>query len=175
MGNAKKNADGLTDQQVIFVNSYAGDATAAAKAAGYSRPTQYGCYLLTIPKVQEAIKKHSKFAESAEDGLKTKEDRRRLYAEIMNDPKATRTEKMRAAELDGKTCGDFIERRIIDDRRKKGPTFWEIMLEHEQEIRVSHTEVCEVEERPGGVCDGSVQVAEGPKALPPADDGSESD
>jgi phage terminase small subunit len=49
---------GLTPKQAAFVDAYAGDASAAARAAGYSAHTakQAGCRLMKDPDVVAAIK-----------------------------------------------------------------------------------------------------------------------
>lgn len=102
----------MTDKQELFIKEYLIDmnATAAAKRAGYSEKTAYsiGQENLNKPEIKQAIQEELENRKSAL--IATREQRQRLWTEIMYDTEQSTRDRLRASELLGKSCGDFIER-----------------------------------------------------------------
>lgn len=102
----------MTDKQELFIQEYLIDmnATAAAKRAGYSEKTAYsiGQENLNKPEIKQAIQQQLENRKSAL--IATREQRQRLWTEIMYDMEQSTRDRLRASELLGKSCGDFIER-----------------------------------------------------------------
>ena len=102
----------MTDKQELFIKEYLIDmnATAAAKRAGYSEKTAYsiGQENLNKPEIKQAIQEELENRKSAL--IATREQRQRLWTEIMYDTEQSTRDRLRASSLLGKSCGDFIER-----------------------------------------------------------------
>ena len=102
----------MTDKQELFIKEYLIDmnATAAAKRAGYSEKTAYsiGQENLNKPEIKQAIQEELENRKSAL--IATREQRQKLWTEIMYDTEQSTRDRLRASELLGKSCGDFIER-----------------------------------------------------------------
>ena len=102
----------MTDKQELFIKEYLIDmnATAAAKRAGYSEKTAYsiGQENLNKPEIKQAIQEELENRKSAL--IATREQRQQLWTEIMYDTEQSTRDRLRASELLGKSCGDFIER-----------------------------------------------------------------
>ena len=100
----------LTAKQLRFVESYDGNATAAAIAAGYSVKT--ACFIgnenLRKPNIIKAIK--AREAKKVKPHIASREDRQKFWTETMRDMKADLKNRLRASELLGKSEADFIER-----------------------------------------------------------------
>ena len=100
----------LTAKQLRFVESYDGNATAAAIAAGYSKKT--ACFIgnenLRKPNIIKAIK--AREAKKVKPYIASREDRQKFWTETMRDMKADLKNRLRASELLGKSEADFIER-----------------------------------------------------------------
>ena len=103
-------ADKLTVKQLRFVESYDGNATAAAIAAGYSAKT--ACFIgnenLRKPNIIKAIK--AREAKKVKPHIASREDRQKFWTETMRDMTADLKNRLRASELLGKSEADFIER-----------------------------------------------------------------
>ncbi len=104
----------MTPKQRRFVELYNGNATEAAIAAGYSPKTAYsqGQRLLKNVDIAEAIK--AREDKELRHFIANREERQRLWTEIMNDPEMKTSDKLRASELLGRSEGDFIERREVE-------------------------------------------------------------
>ena len=104
----------MTPKQRRFVELYNGNATEAAIAAGYSRKTarSIGQRILTNVDIAEAIK--AREDKELRHFIANREERQRLWTEIMNDPEMKTSDKLRASELLGRSEGDFIERREVE-------------------------------------------------------------
>ena len=104
----------MTPKQRKFVEAYTDNATAAALAAGYSPKTAYsqGQRLLKNVDIAEAIK--AREDKELRPFIANREERQRLWTEIMNDPEMKTSDKLRASELLGRSEGDFIERREVE-------------------------------------------------------------
>jgi phage terminase small subunit len=102
--------DKLTVKQLRFVESYDGNATAAAIAAGYSAKT--ACFIgnenLRKPNIIKAIK--AREAKKVKPHIASREDRQKFWTETMRDMTADLKNRLRASELLGKSEADFIER-----------------------------------------------------------------
>lgn len=100
----------LTVKQLRFVESYDGNATAAAIAAGYSVKT--ACFIgnenLRKPNIIKAIK--AREAKKIKPHIASREDRQKFWTETMQDMTADLKNRLRASELLGKSEADFIER-----------------------------------------------------------------
>lgn len=108
-------ADGeLTAKQQAFVEAYAGNATAAALAAGYSPKTAYsqGQRLLKIVEVQDAIK--AREAKRLAPTIATRQERQEFWTSVLRSEDEAMKNRLKAAELLGKSEGDFLERVEMD-------------------------------------------------------------
>lgn len=106
----------LTARQQRFVDAYDGNATRAAIAAGYSEKTarSMGQRLLTYDDIQEAIRAREK--KRSKPVIATREERQAFWTNVMNDESQKMQDRLRAAELLGKSEADFIERRELTGR-----------------------------------------------------------
>ena len=104
----------MTPKQRRFVELYNGNATEAAIAAGYSRKTAraIGQRILTNVDISEAIK--AREDKELRHFIANREERQRLWTEIMNDPEMKTSDRLRASELLGRSEGDFIERQAVE-------------------------------------------------------------
>lgn len=104
--------DRLTPKQRKFIEAYSGNATEAARLAGYSGDDNVlgvtGHDLLRNPKIAHAIAERE---ERAITGLiATREERQAFWTQMMNDPVVDARDRLRAAELLGKSQADFIDK-----------------------------------------------------------------
>jgi phage terminase small subunit len=102
----------FTPRQRKFIEAYKGNATEAAKLAGYSGDENTlgvtGYELLRNPKIALAIRERE---EKRITGLiATRQERQEYWTLVMTDPNADEKDKLRASELLGKSEGDFIEK-----------------------------------------------------------------
>ena len=104
----------MTPKQRRFVELYNGNATEAAIAAGYSRKTAraIGRQNLTKPYIAEAVRNRED--KKLRSFIANREERQRLWTEIMNDPEMKTSDRLRASELLGRSEGDFIERQAVE-------------------------------------------------------------
>lgn len=108
----------LTAKQRKFVECYAGNATEAAIAAGYSKKTarSQGNRMLTNVDIQKAI------FERGENQLKNtiadREQRQAFWTSTMNDSGLPMRDRLKASELLARSEGDFIDR--VDHSRTDG-------------------------------------------------------
>ena len=107
---ADRPASALTPRQQAFVDAYAGNATEAAIAAGYSRQTAraQGSRLLTNADIREAIE--ARRSKSSERLIATREDRQRFWTEVLRDVGSEMRDRLKASELLGKSEADFTEK-----------------------------------------------------------------
>jgi len=117
---------GLSPKQKIFVQCFAGNATAAAREAGYKNPEVIGCENLKKLNIIEALEERNR--EETESRILTRQQRQVFWSDITtgkigekgldNDgnevatPAALR-ERIKASELLGKSQADFIERKLV--------------------------------------------------------------
>lgn len=106
----------LTPKRQRFVDAYTGEAmgnaTEAARIAGYKSPRSEGCRLLTFADIQQEIAKVSQ--PRAQAAIATREERLAFYTEMMLDDEQQTKDRLKAAELLGKVQGDFIERQQVE-------------------------------------------------------------
>lgn len=113
----------LTPRQRAFVAAYDGNATAAARAAGYAHPRVDGCRLMKKPEIREAIDlrdeeaallraKRRADALDAEEAphILTREERKQQLSKIALDPHEKTCDRLRAIELLGRSEGDYLDR-----------------------------------------------------------------
>lgn len=102
----------LTPKQRAFVEAYSGNATEAARIAGYR-----GCpgtirsvarENLSKPHIADAIR-HRETARSAAR-IANREQRQAFWTAVMRDESRPMPDRLRASELLGKSEGDFLQR-----------------------------------------------------------------
>ena len=103
----------LTSKQQRFVAAYAGNATEAAIAAGYSRKTAafIGAENLKKPQIAKAIRERE--AESMRPQIASREERQKFWTAIMRDEKQETRDRIKASESLGKSEGDFLDRHDL--------------------------------------------------------------
>lgn len=112
---ALPRSEAVNERERRFVDAYtgpaAGNATAAAITAGYSRKTarQTGSRLLTKAHIRAAIEAAT--ATSANAAILTRQQRQEFWTRVANDPEQEMKHRLKASELLGKSQGDFLERR----------------------------------------------------------------
>ena len=100
----------LTTKMRAFVEAYCGNATEAALEAGYSPKTAYsqGQRLLKNVEVKAAIAARQAPASSAR--IATREERQSFWTHVMRDPDEDMRNRLKAAELLGRSECDFVEK-----------------------------------------------------------------
>ena len=104
----------LTARQQAFVEAYAGNATAAALAAGYSKKSArvQGRRLITKDNVAKAIKERE--AQRLAPTIATRQERQEFWTSVLRSEDEAMKDRLKAAELLGKSEGDFLERVEMD-------------------------------------------------------------
>lgn len=104
----------LTARQQAFVDAYAGNATAAALVAGYSEKSArvQGRRLITKDNVAKAIKERE--AQRLAPTIATRKERQEFWTAVVRDEAQNMKDRLKAAELLGKSEGDFLERVEMD-------------------------------------------------------------
>lgn len=110
----------LTRKQQAFVDAYTGNGTAAAKAAGYkgndATLAQVASENLKKPEVLAAIQVRNQVpsqvrAAVAQAGtIATRAERQAFWTRVMLDAGQKMADRLKAAELLGKSEADFVER-----------------------------------------------------------------
>lgn len=102
----------LTLKQQKFVEAFAGNATEAARLAGYDGDDatlrSIGSENLTKHDIIEAIR--AREAQQIRPLVASRYERQRFWTELMNNPALTPAERLRASELLGKSEADFTEK-----------------------------------------------------------------
>lgn len=120
--------DNLNTKQRKFVEAFEGNATEAAKKAGYSTKSAEvtGSRLLRNPKVYAAIKERENKESSSR--IATRQERQEFWTGTMKDDGAEMKDRLKASELLGKSEGDFLEKiqhsgslETVVVIRQKGP------------------------------------------------------
>ena len=106
----------LSAKQQKFVEAYDGNSTKAALAAGYSKKTarNIGCENLTKPYILEAIEKRG--FKDKEKRIATREERQKFWTDVMYDEEEDMKNRLKAAELLGKSDADFIHKVEISGK-----------------------------------------------------------
>ena len=104
----------LNARQQAFVEAYAGNATAAALAAGYSEKTarSQGQRLLTKDDIKDAIK--ARETQRLAPTIATRQERQEFWTSVLRNENEAMKDRLKAAELLGKSEGDFLERVEMD-------------------------------------------------------------
>lgn len=104
----------LNARQQAFVEAYAGNATAAALAAGYSERSarSQGQRLLTNDDIQDAIK--AREAKRLAPTIASRQERQEFWTSVLRNEDEAMKDRLKAAELLGKSEGDFLERVEMD-------------------------------------------------------------
>lgn len=104
----------LNARQQAFVEAYAGNATAAALAAGYSEKTarSQGQRLLTKNDIKDAIK--ARETQRLAPTIATRQERQEFWTSVLRNEDEAMKDRLKAAELLGKSEGDFLERVEMD-------------------------------------------------------------
>ena len=104
----------LNARQQAFVEAYAGNATAAALAAGYSEKSArvQGRRLITNDNVAKAIK--AREAQRIAPAIATRQERQEFWTSVLRNKDEAMKDRLKAAELLGKSEGDFLERVEMD-------------------------------------------------------------
>lgn len=103
--------DGLTEKQRQFCEAYAangGNAMAAAKSAGYKKPSPQSSENLEKPAIRNALELLRQ--EQTSKAIATREERQSFWTSIMRDVGEKTTDRLKASELLGRCQADFIER-----------------------------------------------------------------
>lgn len=103
----------LNARQRRFVEAYTGNATEAAKVAGYSPKTAYsnGARLLKNDDVAAAIRERE--TQRTASLIANREQREIFWSSVMNDGKELMKHRLKASELLGKAGGDFVTRTEV--------------------------------------------------------------
>lgn len=113
----------LNAMRQAFVEAFCGNATEAALKAGYSPRSAYsqGQRLLKNDEVKAAIAERNAPASSAR--IATREERQAFWTSVMRDPAEKMQDRLRAAELLGKSECDFAERVEVSGEMDIGVLF----------------------------------------------------
>lgn len=102
----------LTVRQQRFIDAYDGNATDAARKAGYSGSDAVlgvtAHDLLRNPKVAAAIRE--RLAPVTKAIIATREERQAFWTSVQQDPFASMSDRLRASELLGKSEADFTDK-----------------------------------------------------------------
>lgn len=119
-GRADSCRVALTPKQQAFVDSYTGNGTAAARAAGYAGNdatlAQVASENLKKPEVLAAIQVRNQVpaqvrAAVAQAGaVLTRAERQAFWSRVVADERAKLTDRLKASELLGRSEADFVER-----------------------------------------------------------------
>ena len=121
----------LTPRQKRFVELFDGNATEAARAAGFKNPNVYSNDLMKKPEIVAAIQAREK--ERNADDIMTREQRQIFWTMIARDTSQKTTDRLRASELLAKSEGDFIERKELTGANGEAliPNAPEITIQYE--------------------------------------------
>ena len=110
---------GLTARQKRFIDAYNGNATEAARIAGYSEnKIDNAAYkLMHTPAIVEAIQAREK--ERSDAAIMTREERQKLWSDLARNVDETTRDRLRATELLGKSEGDFLDRQELTGKDGK--------------------------------------------------------
>ena len=113
---AMPKVKGLTPKQKRFVEAYDGNATQAAIAAGYSERTApyIGAENLKKPQIIAEIKTRDVIRTTPL--IASRAERQQFWSSVMRDKEQMMRDRLKAAELLGKSEADFIERQEITGR-----------------------------------------------------------
>lgn len=105
------NKNALTPRQERFVMAYVDNATSAARAAGYKNPEKVGSQLLQKPHIRKALRERD--SEELRDVIASRKERQAFWTAVMRDENRRMQDRLKAAELLGKSEADFTEKREL--------------------------------------------------------------
>jgi len=110
---ANKGKKGLNDRQLRFVQVYNGNATEAAKKAGYSPKTAYsqGQRLLKKDEIRSAI--GIREVRASIRSIMTREERQEFWSKVANNEQESMKERLKASELLGRSQADFTDKVLV--------------------------------------------------------------
>lgn len=119
MSEKKTDKNKLTARQKRFIDAYNGNATEAARIAGYSEnKIDNAAYkLMHTPAIMEAILEREKARSDA--AIMTREERQKLWSDLARNADETTRDRLRATELLGKSEGDFLDRQELTGKDGK--------------------------------------------------------
>lgn len=100
-------ATALTPGQIKFIDCYKGNATEAAREAGYKQPKVAGSRLLTNVAICAAIK--AREGKEVKATIASRQERQEFWTSVMQDTGEDMKNRLKAAELLGKSNADFTE------------------------------------------------------------------
>jgi len=92
----RRDSDGLTVRERRFVDAFAGNASEAARVAGYKQPQVMGSRVLGRPSVGKAIAKRDR--PLIAQAIIKREEVEEFLAETMKDAKLSKAHRLKAAE-----------------------------------------------------------------------------
>ena len=100
----------LNEMRQAFVEAFCGNATEAALKAGYSPKTAYsqGQRMLKNVEVKAAIA--ARQAPNSAARIADRQERQSFWTQVMRDPDEDMRNRLKAAELLGKSECDFVEK-----------------------------------------------------------------
>lgn len=103
----------LTERQKRFVELYNGNATEAARLAGYAPKNAglTGSRLLKNPRIRKALEERLKKVDGPH--IASREERQAFWTRVFYDENCDMAHRLRASELLAKSNGDFVERREV--------------------------------------------------------------
>lgn len=122
----------MTARQRAFIEAYAGNATEAAKAAGYSDRTAYsqGQRLLKNVEIAAAIQEREE--QHRNELIMNREERMITLTRIIRDNRQETRDRLRAIDLMCKANGDYLERI---EAAQQGPIVFRWAGEEEKQIK----------------------------------------
>lgn len=103
---------GLSERQRLFCEAFTangGNATKAAKDAGYSSPNPEGTRLLANVSIRKALEQLR--LATTTTSIATREERQAFWTAIMRgDEPGEMKDRLKASELLGRSQGDFLDR-----------------------------------------------------------------
>lgn len=106
----------FTVKEQRFIDFYEGNATDAARQAGYKNPEISGKQNIRKHTIAEEIQKREEKMKRPK--IATREQRQEFWSKVMDDPNEDMKNRLRAAELLGKSEADFLD-RIRDESGPK--------------------------------------------------------
>ena len=98
----------FTAKQQRFIDFYDGNATKAAKKAGFANPRRQGNRLLTKVDILSAIQEREK--KRTKGPIATREERQEFWTKAMRNTDIDIKDRLKSSELMGKSEADFTEK-----------------------------------------------------------------
>ena len=108
----------LTHKQMLFVNCYDGTIKKAAEESGLSY--DYCRQMVTKPHIIKAIKDRQNKTISKNGHIASREERQAFWTRVLNDENEAMNNRLKAAELLGKSEADFINRTEVSGNMTMG-------------------------------------------------------